>query len=685
MAKTIEFSTESAYWINQIETYDSKFQPWEERSKKIIKRYKDESGPNRRARFNILWSNVQTLHPAIYAQPPKPNIERRFVDQDDLGLYSSMVLERAVSFYVATDLFDRVMKQATLDRLLPGRGQAWVRYVPVIEEVQGEGMEEAPDSLEGQVTDDTIDSAPTLKSEDVMVDYVHWCDFGHTWARTWEETRAVWRRVYMSRDELIKRFGEEIGKTIPLDAKSPDGKQDNSKKAIIYEIWDKAKRKVYWLSKVMPEILDERDDPLGLQNFFPCPRPMYATLTNDDLIPTPDFVLYQDQAIELDTITARISSLLKAVKIAGVYDGSASGIDRLLSEGVENKLIPVDQWARFGDKGLQGVISFFPIEEIVNTITALQAARQVLKNDIYEITGISDIVRGQTMASETATAQQIKGQFATMRLDYMQSDAARFGKDLVSIMTEIIANHFSMETIIKISGMKLMTEQQKQEVKMQIQMAQQQAQMMAQQMPPSPDGQPPQMPEVPEEIQEQLELPSWDQIEELIRDDTARAFRIDIETDSTIKLDQDADKEARIEFLGAVGSFLQQAMVAPPELRPLLGEMLMFGIRGFKIGRDMETTFETAMKEMEKAQESPQPNPEIEAEQMKQQGEMQRMQMQGQIDQQKSQVEMQRAQVDLQLKQMDLEMKKIDQQIKVIELQAKQVDAQNKVNNDPVL
>lgn len=669
--KNIEFSKESAFWISQIETYDSKFKPWEDRSTKIIKRYKDDSGPNRRARFNILWSNVQTLHPAIYSQPPKPNIERRFVDQDDLGLYASMTLERAVSFYVATDLFDRVMKQATLDRLLPGRGQAWVRYVPVIEEMLGQEGED----IEGQITDDTIDSAPTLKSEDVTVDYVHWCDFGHTWARTWEETRAVWRRVYMSRDELIKRFGEEIGKTIPLDAKSPDGKQDNAKKAVIYEIWDKAKRKALWLSKVMPEILDERDDPLGLQNFFPCPRPMYATLTNDDLIPTPDFVLYQDQAIELDQITARISSLLKAVKIAGVYDGSASGIDRLLSEGVENKLIPVDQWAKFGDKGLQGVISFFPIEEIVNTITALQAARQVLKNDIYEITGISDIVRGQTMASETATAQQIKGQFATMRLDYMQADAARFGKDLVSIMTEIIATHFSMETIIQICGIKLLTNQQKQEVQ-QVQAVMQQYQQMAEQaqqqgqQPPPP----PPLPEITEEIQEQMELPSWEDIEQLIRDDTARAFRIDIETDSTIKIDQDADKEARIEFLGAVSGFLQQSAVAPPELRPLLGQMLMFGIRGFKIGRDMETTFETAMKEMEKAQENPPPNPEVEAEQMKQQGEMQRMQMQGQIDMQKAQVEMQRSQVDLQLKQMDLEIKKI-------ELQAKQVDAQNRTQD----
>jgi hypothetical protein len=657
MAKEIEYTDESAFWICQIETYENKFKTWEDRAKKIIERYKDSEKSRKNARFNILWSNVQTLHPAVYSQPPKPNIERRFVDEDELGLYSSMTLERAVGFFVDNDLFDRVMKQITLDRLLPGRGTAWVRYLPVIEDA------EAVES-DDQITDDQIDPAPTLKSEDVIVDYVHWCDFGHTWARTWEETRAVWRIVYMSRDELVKRFGEEIGGKIPLDAKSPDEKK-TTQKAMIYEIWDKAKRKALWLSKSYPDLLDERDDPLQLQGFFPCPRPVYATLTNDDLIPTPDYVLYQDQAIELDQITARISMLLKAVKIAGVYDASASGIDRLLSEGVENKLIPVDQWAKFGDKGLQGVISFFPIKEIIDTITALQAARQVLKNDIYEITGISDIVRGQTMASETATAQQIKGQFATMRLDYVQSEVARFARDLIVIMTEVIAKHFSMETIVQISGLKLMTDDEKQQVQMQVQQAQMMAQQTGQEISP-----------MPEDLQEQMELPSWGDIERLIRDDTARSFRIGIETDSTIKTDQDADKQARIEFLGAVGGFLQQATQAPPELQPLLGEMLMFGVRGFKIGRDMESTFDSAMKEIKRKAEAPpdQGNPELEAEQMRQQGEMQRMQMQGQIDQQKAQVEMQRAQVDLQLKQLDL-------QIKQIELQVKTVDAQSRVAN----
>ena len=627
MAKSnIEFSTESAFWISQIETYEQQFGPWEKRSKKIVDRYMDERDDIQKtaARFNVLWSNIQTLHPAIYASPPTPNIDRRFDNDDDLGRYSALVLERSVSYYVKNDLFDKVMKQTSLDRLLSGRGVAWVRYCPVFEEKL-------------QVTDDAMDKEEDyeadLVTEDTIPDYVHWQDFGHTWARTWQEVRGVWRRVFMTRAEMVKRFGEK-GQNVPLDAVIK-GKNDESlasgKKATIYEIWDKTEKKAIWLHKSMENILDEADDPLGLKDFFPCPEPIYATLSNNSLIPTPDYVQYQDQACELDLITGRIAAITKALKVAGVYDAAAQGIDRLLSEGTENKLIPVEQWAVLGGgKGLEGAISLFPLQEIMATVTGLYAAREQVKNDLYEITGISDIVRGQGKANETATAQEIKGQFATLRLDNNQKDVARFAKDLVVIMTEIIAKHFSLDTIKQVSGVKLLTQQEKQQIQMEQQQAEQmamQAQQMGQEAPPPP--------QIPEEIQELLELPTWEEIEGIIRDDTARNFRIDIETDSTIKTDQENEKKARTEFLGAVAGFMQQSVNVPPQLQGFMMELLMFGIRGFKISREIETTFESAMREMRKMEDQPpKPDPALEAEKMKAEGEKQKMAFEGQKMQQ---------------------------------------------------
>jgi hypothetical protein len=621
-----------AFWLDQIDTYDSKFEPWAKRSKKIIKRYKDDRGSKSGSKFNILWSNVQTLKPALYASPPKPNIDRRFQDDDDLGRYASLVLERSVSYFVGKSIFNDSMSQATLDRLLCGRGTTWIRYVPTFKPVE-QITEDA------QMGTDDKEPAEELYTEDVVSDYVHWQEFGHTWARTWQEVRGVWRKVYLGRADLIKRFGEELGKEIPLDA-TPMGKEDVTtdvgNKATIYEIWDKSTRKAIWIHRNIEQPLDEVDDPLGLEGFFPCPKPVYATLTNDDLIPTPDFYLYQDQAMELDELTARIASITKSIKVAGVYDAAAQGVDRLLSESVENKLIPVEQWAVFAEKGgLKGVFSLLPMDEIVNTLQALYQARDAVKQVIYEITGISDIVRGSTNAAETATAQQIKGQYATLRLDDNQKDIARFAADMVRIMTEIIAEHFSLDTIKQLSGVKLLTSQEKQQLQIQQQQvatANQQAQAMGQ--PPQPT------PPIPEEIAELMDMPSWEDVEALIRNNAARCFRIDIETNSTIKTDQEAEKAARVEFLTAAGGFMQQAIVMPPDLQPLAMEMLMFGVRGFKVSRELETSFETAMAKMKKQLKEPappQPDPAIAQAQADSQAKMAELQQTGQIEQVKIQ------------------------------------------------
>ena len=155
------------------------------------------------------------------------------------------------------------MKQVVLDRLLGGRGVCWIRYEPhfVTQPIQSEFSDGS------QITDDVDDideeelTEEILEREDVVVDYVHWEDFGHTWAKTWQEVRAVWRIVPMSRKELIKRFGEEVGSQVPMDTgKKDDNTPEDYKRAFIYEIWDKETETVYWICKDYKEVLDQRED-----------------------------------------------------------------------------------------------------------------------------------------------------------------------------------------------------------------------------------------------------------------------------------------------------------------------------------------------------------------------------------------------------------------------------------------
>jgi hypothetical protein len=159
--------------------------------------------------------------------------------------------------------------------------------------------------------------------------------------------------------------------------------------------------------------------------------------------------MYQDQARELDQITNRISLLTQALKVIGVYDKTQDAVQRLLTEGTDNTMIPVDNWAMFAEKGgLKGVVDFFPVEMVMNVLERLINARGVIKQDVYEITGIADIVRGASVASETATAQTIKEKFANIRIHDVQTDIARFASDLINMSAQLMTNFFQPETLI---------------------------------------------------------------------------------------------------------------------------------------------------------------------------------------------------------------------------------------------
>jgi len=645
-------------WYNCIAQYERTYKEWEGRADKITKRYRDDSRTrnNPNAKFNILWSNVQTITPAVFARLPRPDVSRRFRDNDPVGRVASMMLERALEYEVEHyGDYASAMKQAVQDRLLGGRGTAWVRYEPHITgEMGGEG-EGAPD--DGfQITED-IDEAETeggihrenqerIEYECAPVDYVHWRDFGLTVARTWEEVTAVWRKVYMGRPALVERFGEELGGKIPLDTKPETSKTFNEKmgegasEAVVYEIWDKTTGQVLWLSKSLGKILDVRDDPLQLENFWPCPKPMFSTLTTDTLVPVPDYVLYQDQARQLDTLADRIDGFIQALKVRGVYDASEPSLQRLFTEGENNALLPVKNYGAFSEKGgMAGAINLVDIAPIAQGLQMAYQAMEQVKGQIYEIMGIADIQRGQTDPSETLGAQIIKSNNASGRLKTMQHDVVNFATALLQIKAQIICQHFTDDTIVKISG--------------------------AMQLSP----------------QDQQLIP---QALALLKDEPAKNFRIEVTSDSMIYQDEQQEKQNRIEFLSAVSSFMQTALPVAqgvPELTPLLMEMLKFGVTAFKAGKQMEGMIdETADKFREQAKAAEgQPKPPS--------PEMQKLQMQAQMEQAKLQAQSQAKQAEMQM-QMELEKAKQEYQAQENQLkfqledQRNQADAQMKMQAD---
>lgn len=636
-------------WIQEIKLAQKHYEEYTQRAKKLIKRFRDEKQDSqystRGNKFQLFWSNVSTLQPSLYARTPKPQVERRFKTADPVGRDAATILERATDYSVQhCQDFDAVMKACRDDYLIVARGTAWERYVPhfsqqpqqmrlqisnepnpdkqpVYLNEKGEPVDVKPEQVKQDAQGLYIDQpVEVLAYEESVTDYVHWSDFLHSPARVWEEVRWVARRCFLSKAEVVKRFGEEF-KSLPC-THLPEHVKDNTKEssvqepfrqAEVWEIWDKISRKVYWVcTDYSNRFLDEREDPLGLSGFFPCPKPLFATLTTDSLIPVPDFCQYQDQADMLDEVTERIAKITDSIRVTGAYNGQFAELGSILKN--DNSLTPVMDWVGFAQKGgLEGQIDMLSIAEQVNALRVLYDVQRALKQDIYEITGLSDIIRGNTAPNETATAQQIKGQFATLRLSDRQQEVQRFARDIMRIKAEIIAEKFQPMTLALMSGIDPQDPNQ------------QQAFMMALQ---------------------------------LLRSDAMRTFRVDIETDSTVALDENAEKERRTEYLSSVGSFLRDALPLAQQLPPLLpfiNQAILFASRGFKAGRELEAVLEQSLAGLEEmAQQTmnqpEQPDPAVMQAQQKAQFEQEKEAARQQLEVRKQDMNAMIAQRELDLK-----------------------------------
>lgn len=657
-------------YLDTISCYDNEFKKWYARVEKLLKRYRDDNrspSGNQEAKFNILWANVETLVPAVYARMPKADVARRFADNDPVGRVASLLLERTLDFEIEhySD-FRSAMHNCVKDRFLGGRGTSWVRYEPHIAQ-QAKENEEDPEITDvvpephDQTSGGEPEPAEEIEYECTPSDYVYWKDYGHNSARTWEEVEQVWRWVYMTKEAVASRFGEEIADTLSFDTgpenlqRAVKGERLNNNCAKICELWDKTTGKAYWLTKGQEDFLDEREDPLELEGFFPCPKPLYATLTSDNLIPVPDFVLYQDQANELDILSDRIDGFVKALRVRGVYDASQPALQRLLTEGDNNTLIGVDKWQAFSEKGgLKGCIDLLPLVDIASALQQCYQAREDIKGQVYEITGISDIIRGETAASETATAQQIKGQYAGLRLRSMQESVAMFASELLRIKAQIICGKYQDQTILSYSAAHQLTQ-------------------IDQQM-------------IPQALQ-------------LLRNSPLRSFRVEVDADSLVQIDEDQMKQDRLNFLNTVSNFLREAVPAGqsvPEMVPAIVGMLQFGIAAFPEAKTIEGTLDSALQQLQQkaAQQAaqPQPTPEEKKAQADAQAAQQQEQIRGQVASQVEQIKGQAAQQAAQMRgQFDLQMQQQQQraeaQMKMMELTLNQrfdqwkaiLDSQTKV------
>lgn len=629
-------------WLDEIKDAKKRESDFRKDGERVLKIYGAEK--NETTPFNILFSNTETLLPALYSAVPRPVVNRRFKDEDPMGKASATAGQRALEFLLDTNVdgyetFDDALNHCVLDALLPGRGIATVKYDAKVEDE--EGMERK--------------TWETVCCETRSWDRVY---FGY--AKKWSKVPWIAYEEYIDRDEAERLFGIETASKLKF-SEGEDGDDEGEhrqsagqnlggkKTTLIYQIWDKdGGRVIRWVSPGYGDgVLKVDPDPLQLTGFFNCPRPMTFIAKSNDLVPVAMYKMYENQAEELNRLTQRIKTVVGALRARGIYDSElGDDLDRLMKEG-DAILIPSDKTSSLAaEKGLQNAIWFMPVDVLMATLTQLYQAREQCKRVIYEITGISDILRGSTVASETATAQGIKAQWGTMRLKRLQKEVQRYARDVLRMMLEIAGTKFSEETWAGMTGLPFLTTDQRQQAE-QMAQALQMAQAQGAQVPP----------ETQQQVQQALSAPVWGQVLDLLQNDLQRAYRIDIETNSTVEPEAVEDQKNIAELMNALAQYLNGVgpLVAKGVMPMEVAQSMLLAItRRFRFGTDIEDY----IKQMKA------PPPEDDGKAATAQAEMQAEQQRQQVEQQ---MEMQKMQAENQMKMLEL---KAEMQLENVRLQA---------------
>jgi len=675
----------SKEYLDAIAEAEKAFSEYQAKADNIDKLYANLSrlaAANRDREFAMFWANIEVLKPSIYSRPPIPVVVPRFKDRRPVPRVASELLERSAIVAFELEDIDQIMRMVRDDLAIQARGVPWVRY-------------------------------ETKDGERACIEHCDRSDFLHEPARNWKEVGWVAKRAWLTKDEMKDRFSEASGDayleaeyTVKRELKD-NAATDSRSKAGVWEIWHKTQNKVIWVTPGVDVVLDEGKPHLKLEGFYPCPKPAYGTVQRGSLVPVPDMLFYKDQLEEINELTARIAALSEAVKVKGFYPAGASelgdAIESAIKKNTDNAvLVPVSNFAAFGNGSAKDAIVWLPIDMITATIAQLVELRRQLIEDVYQITGLSDIMRGSTDANETLGAQQLKSQYGSVRIRDRQAELVRVARDLARIVAEIMAENFSEETLLEMSQLEIKTEA---DLRAEAQQIVQAAQAQVQQAMQSPEiaQQAQQNPQMAQQMLDQLEQQTQAQIEELqkqptiekvmtlLREQRLRPFVLDIETDSTIQPDEDAAKQRATEFVTAVGGFMQQAIAAVqmvPQAAPLMADTLKYVAGQFRAGRELEASIVEFADQMKAQSQQQKPSPEAEAAK----AEAEAKQADTQMKMQERQADAQRKQQEAALIQQredarlnaDLTNKKADDERKALEstLRIEQMAAQDRERSE---
>ena len=588
------------YWKGQIEKYKADNKNFFDTARKCEDAYC--SGKS----YNIFYSNVQLLKAYLLTNNPKPEVERRFLKklasdklQYNTYLEIANILEGVLSYYTEEQDFIVKLKAAIENQVKVGRGVLWVDYEPIIEKV---------------VNPETLAEEEFIADRKITISSLGYEDYACSSSINKQQIWWKARRHLLSKEELLRQFNYEADDN---ELNFSCGKDTDRKLAEVWEIWDKSeKKRIYILAAaVKNQVLKESKDPYGISSFFPCED--LTLLTNGkNIIPIPEYELYRKKAVLLDKLSERADLLEGKINYVITTDKSNQDNVAEMQNAGEGDIITLATVNPLASGNVGNSLGYLPIEQALKLAEHREIKKAQLKQDIYDITGIADIMRGQTDANETATAQKIKGVFGSLRFQDRQKQVQDFVVSIFEILAEIICENWDKKTLQEITSTYLPSEEEKAQIQANI------AQLQVIQSNPEyqqgiASGILPPPPQVSKEDLKKLEQPSWAQIVGIMRDNKLRNYTIEVQSSATI-FDDAAEQAGAITALS--NSFKEIVATAvqlqsPAILRAYIpiAKMQLTSIKiGRAIGKQLIENLEQGAEELEKSLMQPKQDPALE-------------------------------------------------------------------------
>ena len=487
-----------------------------------------------------------------------PMLDTMCASRDDF-LATNFALCRA--YYQRDEVKERVKEYITPQKAEDEFGQPTAKFIDSNGEEVGETEIRKDDEGFFIYHDETVDiENEKVCLEPLMYNEVYIDPAIRRWSRC--------RRIAFETAYSIAEFKDIFGVKAYLSLSAPDNDSDSDAKnkrqdIKVFEYWDFYEKEVYWFAENssdfirpkgyrLPNEVEEnetgeieaRNGLYDLDGFFPCPPPLIMNSPTDEFWPIPEYYQLMEIFDEIHTIFSRMMETTRAYRARLLFDSGIEGLSEAINEMPESGAIGISNLTKAlvtANGDIKNVAQYVPTEGIIASLQQLYVSLEQRLNTVYRLTGISDMLQGlaSDQTQRTFGERQMTEKYALNQLEEPQRKMQEYVRDCYELITEMALKNF------KDSSLDIY--------------------MIPATLAPK-------------------DKENYVAAREMLKQNSKR-FRIELETDSTIALNEQYDKQMRIELANTLTSALEKtASIAEssPELANVELHALKYLIQGFR-------------------------------------------------------------------------------------------------------